>query len=358
MKIAINSRFAPFSHRAGTHVLIPKTEIVAEVYPSRINFYSSESVAISKIDIQTGGYVDGFTVVQDLEKQVVRIFGISINGYIAYQLKFLEEYIVLDLLRSRIPLNITLQGKKYTIFPKKQLQLLSVREYITSSLPRLAFGIHKSQNIDHIATRKDLREILPFLYRIGKLYPKRSEAMPAGTTQELVQKIRDNIYARDKVGTTKAFHEFFAIAIRDLFVPQLFDYRLQGLFAPPERSKLYYDTSLLSKVSELIENLFVQQQGDSIALLPFLLPILHAGRLLTFNSEDNHYTIDMEWRSHKLRKVIFRSHNTRGYHFLLPKPFRNFRLRSSKVDPGIICYSGDLISVGENSTYFFDRFQI
>lgn len=358
MKITINSRFSPFSHRAGTHVLIPKTQIVVEVYPSRVNFYSCGSIDVYKMDIETGGYVDGFTVVQDLERQVVRVFGVSINGYVSYELKFLEEYIVIDLLRSRIPLNITFEEKKYTVFPKRHLQLFPVRDSITCSLPRLAFGIHKSQNIDYMAMRKDLREILPFLYRIGKLYPKHPSPMEPGTTRELVQKIRENIYARDKIGTTVAFQEFFTIAIRDLFVPQLFDYRLQGLFTPPERSNLYYDTSLLSIVSELIENLFIQQQGNSILFLPLLLPILHAGRLLTFKSPDNSYTLDMEWRSHKLRKVIFCSHDTRMYHFVLPKPFCNFRLRSSKADPGIVCYSGDLISLGKNTTYFFDRFQI
>lgn len=358
MKITISSRFFPFSHRAGTHVLIPKTEIVVEVYPSRVNFFSCGSIDGYKMDIQTEGYVNGFTVVQDLERQVVRVFGVSTNGYISYELKFFEGYIVMDLLRSRIPLNIIFQAKKHTVLPKRHLQLFPVKEYITCPLPRLAFGIHKSQNIDHMAIRKDLREILPFLYRIGKSYPKHSVPIQPGTTKELVQKIRESIHARDKIGTTEAFHEFFAIAIRDLFVPQLFDYRLQGLFTPPETSKLYYDTSLLSIVSELIENLFLQEQGNSISLLPLLLPILHAGRLLTFNSPDNSYTLDMEWRSHKLRKVIFCSHDTRMYHFLLPKPFCNFRLRSSKEDPGIICYSGDLISVRKNSTYFFDRFQI
>lgn len=358
MKITIDARFSPFSHRTGTHVLIPKTSIVVEIYPSRIRFYTCQTTDVYEMDIETGGYVHGFTVIQDLERQVVRIFGTSNNGYISYELGFFAGYIVIDLIRSRNPLNITFQGKKHTVFPKTHLELFPISKSISGSLPRLAFGIHKSQNIDHIAIRKDLRETVPFLYRIGKLSPKYSDDIRIGTTGELVQNIRKCIEARDKIGTTIAFQEFFAIAIRDLFVPQLFDYRLQGLFTPPEISTPYYDTSLLSMVSELIENLFLEQKGSSISFFPLLLPIFHAGRFLKFNSPDNSYTLDMEWRSHKLRKVIFYSHDTRMYHFLLPKPLRNFRLRSSKADLGTMYCSGDLISLKKNTTYFFDRFQI
>lgn len=358
MRITIDGRFSPFSHRAGTQVLIPKTQIVVEVYPSRIRFYSCKSLDVYEMDIQTEGYVDGFTVIQDLEAQVVRVFGTSVNGYLSYQLRFSDGHIVMDLLRSRTPLNITFQGKTHTVLPKRKLQLFPVTEYIDSPLPRLAFGIHKSQNIDQIAVRKDLREILPFLYRVGKLSPKNSSDIQSGTTGELLQKIRNAIDACDKIGTTLALHEFFAIAIRDLFVPQLFDYRLQGLFTPPETSKLYYDTSLLSNLSQLIESLFLQERGNSLLFLPLLLPILHAGRFVTLCSPDKSYTLDMEWRSHKLRKVIFHSHCRRDYHFILPKPLRTFRMRSSKKDLGTIRCNGELISIEKNTSYFFDRFQI
>lgn len=358
MKITIDGRFSPFSHRAGTHVLIPKTQIVVEVYPSRTRFYSCKSLDVYEMDIQTQGYVDGFTIIQDLEAQVVRVFGTSGNGYVSYELQLSDGYIVMHLIRSRSPLSITFQGETHIVPPKGKLQLFAVTDYIDPPLPRLAFGIHKSQNIDHIVQRKDLRETLPFLYRIGKLSPKNSHQIQPGTTGELVQKIREGICARNKMGTTLALREFFAIAIRDLFVPQLFDYRLQGLFAPPETSKLYYDTSLLSNVSELIESLFLQEQGTSLLFLPLLLPILHAGRLVTLRAPDKSYTLDMEWRSHKLRKVIFYSHGTRDYHFILPKPLRTFRIRSSKADPGIVRCTGELISMEKDTSYFFDRFQI
>ena len=115
MKITIDGRFSPFSHRAGTHVLIPKTQIVVEVYPSRIRFYSCKSLDIYEMDIQTGGYVDGFTVIQDLETQVVRVFGTSGNGYVSYELQFSDGHIVMHLIRSRGPLNITFQGETLTL---------------------------------------------------------------------------------------------------------------------------------------------------------------------------------------------------------------------------------------------------
>lgn len=358
MRITIDGRFSPFSHRAGTHVLIPKTQIVVEVYPSRTRFYSCSSLDVYEMDIQTAGYVDGFTVIQDLETQVVRVFGTAGHGYVSYELQFSDGHIVMHLLRSRSPLSITFQGETHMVPPKGKLQLFPVTDYIDCPLPRLAFGIHKSQNIDHITLRKDLRETLPFLYRIGKLSPKNSHHLQGNTTAELVQKIRDAIEARDKMGTTLALHEFFVIAIRDLFVPQLFDYRLQGLFTPPETSKLHYDTSLLSDVAELIESLFLQQRGTSLLFLPLLLPILHAGRFITLRGLDKSYTLDMEWRSHKLRKVIFYSHTARDYHFILPKPLSTFRMRSSQADSGIVCHSGDLISMKKDTNYFFDRFQI
>ena len=318
MKITIAGRFFPFSHRAGTHVLIPKTQIVAEIYPSFIRFHNCESPGIYELDIQTGGYVDGFTIIQDLEKHVIRVFGTSSSGYISYELQYSQGYIMLHLIRAKNSLNMIFQGKSETIWPKGNLQLIAVTKCVDLGLPRLAFGIHKLQNIDHIAIRKDLREIIPFLYRIGKLSPTDLRDIEPGTTGELVQKIRDRIQIRDKMGLTLALREFFFIAIRDLFVPQLFDYRLQGSFTPPDTSKLHYDTNLLSEVAVLIESLFLEERGNSLFLLPLLLPTLHAGRFVNLSTQAKKYTLDMEWRSHKLRKVIFYSYDTCEYHFNLP----------------------------------------
>lgn len=358
MKINIAGRFFPFSHRAGTHVLIPKTQIVAEIYPSFIRFHNCESPTIYELDIQTEGYIDGFTIIQDLEKHLIRVFGTSSNGYISYELQYSQGYIILHLTRAKNPLNLIFQGKSETVLPKGKLELVSVTKYVDLALPRLAFGVHKLQNIDHIAMRRDLREIIPFLYRIGKLSPTDLRDIKPGTTHELVQKIRDRIEGRDKIGLTLALREFFCIAIRDLFVPQLFDYRLQGSFTPPNPSKLYYDTNLLSQTAGLIETLFLEERGDSLFFLPLLLPTLHAGRFVNLSTQAKRYTLDMEWRSHKLRKVIFYSYETYEYHLILPKPLRTFRMKSSKKDPGIVVHSGDLISVKKDSNYFFDRFQI
>lgn len=358
MKITIAGRFSPFSHRAGTHVLIPKTQIVAEIYPSFIRFHNCETPGIYELDIQTGGYVEGFTIIQDLEKHVIRVFGIAFSGYISYELQYFQGYIILHLIRAKNPLHVIFQGTPETILPKGKLRLVSITKYVDLTLPRLALGIHKSQNIDHIAIRRDLREIIPFLYRVGKLSPKNQRDIQPGTTDELVQKIRDRIQASDKRGLTFALREFFAIAIRDLFVPQLFDYRLQGSFTPPNPSKLYYDTNLLSQVAGLIESLFLEERGNCLFFLPLLLPILHAGRFINLSTQAKKYTLDMEWRSHKLRKVIFYSHQICEYYFIPPKPLRAFRMKSSNKDPGIMVHPGDLISVKKDTKYFFDRFQI
>lgn len=358
MKITIAGRFSPFSHRAGTHVLIPKTQIVAEIYPSFIRFHNCESPGIYEVDIQIGSYVDGFTVVQDLEKHVIRVFGTSSSGYISYELQYSQGHIILHLTRAKNPLDLIFEGKRETILPKGKLTLVSVTKYVDLTIPRLAFGIHKLQNIDHIAMRKDLREIIPFLYRIGKLSPTDLKDIQLGTTSELVEKIRNKIQIRDKIGLTFALREFFSIAIRDLFVPQLFDYRLQGSFTPPNSSELYYDTNLVFQVAGLIENLFLEERENSLFFLPLLLPSLHAGRFVNLSTQAKKYALDMEWRSHKLRKVIFYSYEACEYHFILPKPLRTFRMKSSRKDPGIVLRTGDLISVKKDNKYFFDRFQI
>lgn len=80
MKIKLTEKYRPFSHEAGTALLIPKSSWKVTAYPARLileNLISIGGKEILTILPQMNGPLESFTVMQDLEKGWVRIFGLG-----------------------------------------------------------------------------------------------------------------------------------------------------------------------------------------------------------------------------------------------------------------------------------------
>ncbi len=146
MKITIAQKLAPFSHTPGAQCLIPGTTCLVEAFPTLIRFHDFEY----KIAVQ--GPVTGFTLLQDLEKNCVFIFGKGKEKFYRFRLRASDGGFELLCEKSK----------------KKEFFAAPIDFYLPPIWERLSLGSHKKQDWDLVARRLDLKEILPVLFCQGR----------------------------------------------------------------------------------------------------------------------------------------------------------------------------------------------
>ncbi|GAB4193097.1 MAG: hypothetical protein Tsb0015_15710 [Simkaniaceae bacterium] len=361
MKIKIADRFRPFSHRAGTCALVPNTDVIARVYPVLLHLQSLSSGQIWEAKLALKGPVKGFTVMQDLEKGFLTVFGETGAGFFRYRLFGEKEklYVSLDRgLKEGLAYESTERSGKFLL--KKRRELLPCRTHFTPSIPRLSLGNQKKQDIEAISKRLDLTEIFPLVYRIGQMIPEmpaESPAAPAATSWDLLKSFEKALQGKDRAAQLFAFHKFYQVAVKDLFVPRLFDEEYRGIVSPPKGNPNLYNLKLLQESARLIENCFFQQSKAKLFFLPSLPAKVHSGRLLQICGEDNKFSLDFTWRSNALRQVIIRANSNAEFQLAFPSAIRNYRVRLSKRHQGYRKAAGELFSMKAGTTYFLDNFQ-
>src|SRR5579862_7562439 len=93
--IDIAQRLRPFSHTPGTSSLIPKTSYAATVFPGRLELVCLESKKHIEITLPDLGPLKEFTLLLDLEKEHLVVFGSSSAGYVRYILYRQDNSLVL-----------------------------------------------------------------------------------------------------------------------------------------------------------------------------------------------------------------------------------------------------------------------
>ena len=137
--ISIQERYRPFSHKEKVKCLLPRTNLVVQGSP--------EKIQIGDFEVYLGQdpYVKGFTQQMDLEKDCIWVFG---KGF-------------------RIKVFATKNGVYVgdRFFPMK-LDFFEER-----GIERLFLGVHKSQDWELITRRMDPKEIYPILYHLAQKVP-------------------------------------------------------------------------------------------------------------------------------------------------------------------------------------------
>lgn len=200
--IKIAQKFRPFSHTPGSICLIPGTDRVVEAFPTLIRIDGKE------IPLSITGPVDGFTLEQDLERDLVRVFGKAKEGHFCHT--FVSE------------------NKK-------------------TDFERLSFGIHKQLDWDLVGRRRDLLEVLPLLFVLGQ-----KKNLPS--VSEYYQ-------------TLEEFETLMMAGFRGILVPVSRDERYLGL-ALDEMVPMMR----LKKAYESIRRLFIIETGEIYVLPNLLKP--------------------------------------------------------------------------------------
>ncbi|GAB4233064.1 MAG: hypothetical protein Tsb0021_11900 [Chlamydiales bacterium] len=337
MRIRLNDRFRPFSHKPGISCLLPGTSFQFQFYPTKIYVHDLVDLngdCIADISVKLKAPIEGFTVQQNLEKGIISVWGHAEGKYFCYHI-FPHQDI-------------------WKIYLEKgeNLFLFETAQQLTHSLnkpeERLSFGVHKAQCWDQIRSRCQMQEILPLWHRLALWYTQGDYSCSGGTVELLekaVQESKENFLTNMK-------HAFKA-SIAEILVPRLSDNDFQGyLFSSePKGSPI----GILLKGKEILKKCLISQDDQRLAILPSLPSELHCGKYI--NIPFDKYVIDLEWSKKKLRRLVIRAQQTTTIHLHLPKRIKSLRLQRKGENTFQKKNYDESLAVIGGETYYLDRFE-
>ncbi|MBA3239218.1 MAG: hypothetical protein H0T62_12840 [Parachlamydiaceae bacterium] len=359
MHITIAERFRPFTHLPGTCVLLPLAKLRFQIYPAFIRVCDlsvADPVLIAEISLNLQGPLNEFTVMQDLEKGCLKVWGFSKKGFFRYRIHATTSFPGFTLIKEKVPEETSVSYLP-EIYCKEQ-------PYLEMHQPeRLSFGVTKVADWELVRRRMTLSEILPFWFRLGQLIPS-IDPHDAGTAS-LLKVLKSDLTEKKLLDLSLHLKDLYCVGFEGLLSCSLVDPYCQGISLPevPNGSSCS-PLLLLTGGAKIIRQMFlyISQESSSaleasfIEILPCLLPELHAGRICGA-SLSTLGLIDLEWSKKKIRKMIFHSTKNQIIYFQFQAGISSFRLREASSTICITKACGESIVCVENSTYFFDHFQ-
>ncbi len=363
MKIKIAERIRPFSHIPGDSVLIPKSLFCARIYPSLIVLYSMDKPERRlEVDFSLKGPLKEFTILSDLERGEVVVWGKSDLGIIRYRISCDPYSNRIEFFLEKCPegkISILIGDRPYILESKNKLTLIEgegtgFKEYIPQAFERLSLGNHRSQQWSMVKSRMRMEEILPVFYRLVQWLPELKSHShfdgPWKPLTELSEKVQKKCHDEIIPHLNQLFRGFFS----GILVPSLFDESHQGLadskmsFSPDWTPFSFITEAFLS-----IRQLFFIQTEDQFHILPHLPPTFHCGRIIGLRTSNG--IMNLEWTKKCIRRVEYlslESHQS-TWNFQTKKTCR-LRIQGESQNQKII--SGQEILFKKNQQYFFDNF--
>jgi hypothetical protein len=336
MNIKIAERFRPFSHTPGTKFPIPCTGQGAsqgiQVYPSALRLFPSGEL----IPLSINGPVNKFTVILDLEKGCIQVFGEGASGYFRYSIFGEGEKLYF---KQEKPKSSLLPEKSPFVFAQ-ELPPLMPRE-------RLSLGVSKVLDWDLVVRRRNMAEILPVWFRLGQMV----QMVPQGDLKQGSSLLHQFLQA-EGLALEPSFFSVFDTGFSGVFFPEPEDKNHLGYSLPPIPSNTD-PLALLSVGANKLLSLFFQEKEGAFYLLADALHHFKHGRMLDVQSSLGSW--DLEWTKGMMRRMVLKCKKEGKYSLFFPKTHRECRLSfgSSKITWD--CTSPlDLMAGTE---YFFDHFQ-
>lgn len=313
----------PYSHLPGTRCLIPTTPYVATVYPARLEVRTLEGTLLKEFSFEIQGPLAHFTVMQDLERGCLTIFGSSLSYHLLPSL---------ELVRTKHPHTPPL------------------------SCERFHFGLHKQLEWERVKARGDFREIFPLWMHLASLLPPLPPRSSSNGIFHLLTQCREAVKSSSPEKTLPLFKSCFLAGFGGLLVPRLQDEEFQGLLDPHEPPPDETPLHLLQEGAALIRSLFIQTTDEGISLLPHLPPLFCSGKALHLHCPP-WGTCAMEWSKKSLRRLLLRATHSGLCHLTLPPEIRSFRIRQNLQDRGLSHSAGIPLEIKSGALYLLDHFQ-
>jgi hypothetical protein len=336
MTITIAARLHPFTHEVGKQFLLPRTSWKVAVFPTRLEFSDlAEKLTSFFLTLDLLGPMQGFTAELDLEKGILRVFGMTARGYVHYHLSASMEGVLLTVDKAPSKEFVCMRSfpsGKFTLSPSEGIVVCAPSLYLKAaplSEERLSLGMHKAQDWDMIRRRLDCKEIFPHWLRLGSLTPSQEEDLQESRCNfSLLSACKKVIEDKDRKRVIPAFERLFLSAFEGVLVPRFKDTDYQGI-APEETLVPCPALPLLTEGATQIRSLFICERQGHVELLPCLPPEFHSGRMVRV-ATSTAVLLDMEWSKKALRRVFAASPSGGELSFKLPKGIRSCRLIRGK----------------------------
>lgn len=324
MPFKIAKKLRPFCHLPGTCCLIPFSQWQVEVFPSLLKFKNLVSGAFQEMPIHFIGPLLDFTVELDLEGGCIRVFGHTQAGYRRYQIFMKKEGICLH-------------------FDKEKREVVIPAEFveIEASQERLSLGREKQLDWELVKRRKDMREILPLLFRLGQIVPRMERmSMPPPAS---------------KLEIEDYFLKLFLVGFKGMLMPSLIDIEHQGI-SLSLHTFFHSPFQLVHETKNQIRALFFQEEENSFSFLPLLAPSFHEGRMMDIKTSQGD-TISFEWSKKLLRQVVIDPGKKRTVELKVQKELKSYRLRYQLKERGRRKSVHDALLWEEGKTLYLDCFE-
>lgn len=358
MKIHIASQLKPFSHKPGTHVLIPGGLWTAIVYPTCLKLVR-DSQTVYKLNFLVTQAATDFTIIQDLEKKFVKVFFRAKEGYFRYHLKYKNSKLCFHLEKAQNGLTFDLYENsepiRMTLKPKETLDFeITDKVSLEKSLEKLSFGCHKKQDWQLIQKRNNPSEYLPFWFYLGQITPSQENFEKRGALKHLSEVEHFLSKGQEKEVVLKRLSDVFQAGFKELLVPCLYDEQHLGLFKSCDENNTLA-CNVLSLGYKIIRGFFLTYEDNTLSILTNLPKDFHCGRLV--NLTEKGLIIDLEWSKKLLKKMKIQVIESQKVHFKFQKSLKSYRLKIAKKDHGKRVNTSDPIFFQEGNTYLFDNFR-
>lgn len=342
------SRFAPFSNQMGTHVWIPYTEVIAKIFPTRIELDGEV------IEFDLHGPIEAFTVFCDAEQGKVRAHIRTAEGFTTWYLYKEDEELHLELRKGPAAgVRYRMEGRFKTLKPRESLVFPLKKGFQNeSSLERLSFGCSKKQEIKGIYERKDIEEFLPLIFFLSQMALGKVKEIQGGIG-DLLKELDQAHLEKDRQGVTHLFEKIFTLGFFDLMTPTLEDLYFQRL-VKTEVKKGFSPFHLFPHLYSRIRRCFLEEEGKKLHILPCLPTKTVAGRLTDL--EQGSLKIDLEWRKEEVRRMSIETSKKETLELVFPKEMKSYRIRRHLRDRGERVDTGEPLILDPNVRYYLDCF--
>lgn len=333
MRIKIAGQLKPFSHQAGISCMLPGSSYKLQLFPTKVAVYNLSKAnpkLIQELPIPVQGPVKDFTVVLDLERGEVEIFGHAISGFFRYW--------------------IAPEGRGISINtstnPKRAFEL-----------EKLSLGCNKAQDWELVVRRGSLDEIFPHWFQLAQWMPEIEVEKLEGTAL-LLKSCEEAIDSGHPERIYPEFKKLYLAGFYGLMVPRLKDDQYQGIVSDanlPIENESLSPIFLLTEGARLIRRLFVEQEDDVVNILPHMPPEFHSGRLKNIRIGD-WGTVDIEWTKKFIRTMIFNADRSGDLSFSF-KHVKDFRVREIEGAKGERHANNATLAIQQGHRYLFDNFQ-
>lgn len=346
--------FRPFTHEVGQPVLVPGSNLILTLYPTRCEctlFGSSEVVQTATFDTPSPAHE--FEVMQDIQRQRVIVRASFNQGLLSYYITASEGKAYLKCTRSGVATTLRLQDREEALTQGARFTLLhqvSHNEYNREVV--LHMGCFKKQHLPSMQSRFSLSELLPFFFMLGKTYPDKSPwDLPILEEDHPLKALSEAVEVNDKETLPQIIQTLYRSSFRGLLAP-IFDQ--DHHWGGAQVSGVDQQTFLVT-LYKLVRSLFIRWDGKKLTLLPCLPKKCAAGRLQHMNL-GSQLTISFRWSKKRLFEVQMKAHEACTFSLDIKGYAHGYRYRENRAEKGERRETAEF-TLKARQTIYLDRWQ-